>query len=60
MKIEKRPGGDDYIVIVRIRNDGDYPVTVFGARDEADAIAEARRSFGHHNPEFEIISVEKL
>lgn len=56
-RFEKR-SGPDYVVTVRVV-DGNYTVTVFGADDEAQAVADAIHSLDIEGFEFEVVSVEK-
>lgn len=58
----KRPGGDDWIVSVLIRSEGEvYLVTVFGAADRDAAIRDALSSFILDDPEdLEAVGAECL
>lgn len=48
-----------YLVTVRVKDDGDYPVSIFGVRDFYGAVQEALDSFPHDAREdLEIIRVE--
>ena len=58
-EFEKRPGPDWVVEVMLIDEDEVYPVTIFGAKDEAEAVREALWSFHiHYKPdEMKVISV---
>ncbi len=62
VRVEKRPG-PDWVVDVLIPSENRvYPVTVFGARDEHEAVRDALSGFApNHRPdEMAVLGVERL
>lgn len=58
-----KQSGTDWIITIRVPDDDDYPVSIFGVATEDEAIEEGLASFGVTRGEpknYKIISVEKL
>jgi hypothetical protein len=60
-RIEKRPGPDWVVEVLVIPDNEVYPMSIFGAPDEAAAEREALQSFSQNEPhELRVINIARL
>lgn len=62
VRVEKRPGPDWVVDVLVASENKVYPVTVFGARDEHEAVRDALAGFAPNRrpDELSVLDVERL